>query len=92
MTLEKPGSRFLLGLDLGQARDHSAIAIAERLVELTGARDPITFIEHTRTRIIIRHLERIPLRTPYPDVVARVRAVTRLAPGGRRKKGGGEKR
>ncbi len=25
MTLEKPGSSFLLGLDLGQARDHSAI-------------------------------------------------------------------
>jgi hypothetical protein len=76
MTLEKPGSRFLLGLDLGQARDHSAIAIAERLVELNGARDPITFVQQTRTRIIIRHLERIPLRTPYLDVVARVRAVT----------------
>ena len=76
MTIEKPGSRFHLGLDLGQARDHSALAIAERLVELAGARDPITFVQHTRTRIIIRHLERIPLRTPYPDVVARVRAVT----------------
>ncbi len=36
MTLEKPGSRFLLGLDLGQARHHSAVTIAERLVELTG--------------------------------------------------------
>ena len=76
MTLEKPGSRFYLGLDLGQARDYSAIAIAERRVQLTGARDPVTYLDHTRTRIFIRHLERIPLRTPYPEVVARVRAIT----------------
>lgn len=76
MTFEQPGSRFLLGLDLGQARDHSAIAIAERRVELTGARDPVTYVDETRTRVLIRHLERIPLRTPYPQVVERVRAIT----------------
>ena len=76
MTIEKPGSRFYLGLDLGQARDYSALAIAERRVELTGARDPVTYLEHTRARILVRHLERIPLRTPYPDVVERVRVVT----------------
>ena len=60
MTIGTPGSHFYLGLDLGQARDYSAIAIAERRVELTGARDPITYLEHTRTRIFIRHVERIP--------------------------------
>ena len=75
MTVETPGSRFCLGLDLGQARDYSAVAIAERRVELTGARDPVTFLQHTRTRVLISHLERIPLRTSYPDVVARVRAI-----------------
>ena len=75
MTFEKPGSRFYLGLDLGQARDYSAIAIAERRVELTGARDPVTYVDHTRTRILVDYLERIPLRTPYPEVVDRVRAV-----------------
>ncbi len=75
MTLETPGSRSCLGLDLGQARDYSAIAIAERRVELTGTHDPVTFLQHTRTRVLISHLERIPLRTPYPDVVARVRAI-----------------
>lgn len=72
-----PGSRFYLGLDLGQARDFSAIAIAERRVELTGALDQVTFVRHTRTRIIVRHLERIPLRTPYPEVVARVRGIVK---------------
>jgi hypothetical protein len=75
MTLEKPGSRFYLGLDLSQARDYSAIAVAERRVLLTGARDPITYLDGTRTRVFIRYLERIPLRTPYPDVVERVRTV-----------------
>ncbi len=76
MTIEKPGSTFHLGLDLGQACDYSAIAIVERNVELTGTIDPVTFVRHTRTRILVRHLERIPLRTPYPDVVARVQALT----------------
>jgi hypothetical protein len=76
MTLEKLGSRFYLGLDLGQARDYSAIAVAERHVELTGAHDRITYLQATRTRFIVRHLERIPLRTPYPDVVERVRTVS----------------
>ena len=73
MTIEKLGSRYYLGLDLGQARDYSAIAIVERRVKLTGAHDPVTFLQHTRTRIVVRHLERVPLRTPYPDVVERVR-------------------
>ena len=73
MTIETLGSRFYLGLDLGQARDYSAIAIVERRVALTGAHDPVTYLQHTRTRIVVRHLERIPLRTPYPDVVERVR-------------------
>lgn len=75
MTLDKPGSRFYLGLDLGQARDYSAIAVAERRILLTGARDPVTYLDGARTRIFVRYLERIPLRTSYPDVVERVRAV-----------------
>jgi len=75
MTQQKPGSRYYLGLDLGQARDYSAIAIAERRIDLTGTRDPITYLNHTHTRIFIPYLERIPLKTAYPDVVDRVRAL-----------------
>jgi len=75
-TLEPLGSRFYLGLDLGQSRDYSAIAVAERRVELTGRRNRITYQDETETRIILSDLERIPLRTPYPDVVEIVRAVT----------------
>jgi hypothetical protein len=76
MTLERVGSRYYLGLDLGQARDYSAIAIAERRTELTGERDHVTYLDHTTTRILVTHLERIPLRTSYPEVVARVRGIT----------------
>ena len=67
MTLERVGSRYYLGLDLGQARDYSAIAIAERRTELTGERDHVTYLDHTTTRILVTHLERIPLRTSYPQ-------------------------
>jgi hypothetical protein len=57
---------FSVGLDLGQKRDHSAIAVVERLetrkvygTELSG--------------IAVRHLERVRLGTPYPLVVERVK-------------------
>src|SRR6187401_3335536 len=83
MTLEKLGSRYYLGLDLGQVRDYSAIAIAERRTELTGERDHITYLDHTTTRVLVTHLERIPLRTPYPEVVARVRGITQRYKGNR---------
>ena len=76
MTLESPGSRFYLGIDVGQARDYSALAVVERRVTLTGVRDPITFLDHTAARIIVSHLERIPLHTSYADVVECVRAHT----------------
>ena len=48
-----------LGVDLGQASDPTALAVAER----------------TPVRADIRHLERVPLGTPYPRVVERIGAV-----------------
>jgi hypothetical protein len=83
MTLERLGSRYYLGLDLGQAKDYSAIAIAERRTDLTGEVDHVTYLEQTNTRILVTHLERIPLRTSYSDVVARVRRVTQRYKGHR---------
>lgn len=55
-----------VGVDLGQRRDPSAIAVAE--LEWRGERDRI---DHWN----IRHLERIALGTPYPVVAARVAEV-----------------
>jgi hypothetical protein len=53
---------YLVGVDLGQVSDPSAIAVVERIPG--------------RGRLRLRHLERLPLGTPYPDVVERVRRIT----------------
>ena len=50
---------FYAGLDLGQKRDHAAIAVVDREPDEEGLR--------------VRHLERLPLGTSYPRVVRRVR-------------------
>lgn len=57
-------SSFCIGVDLGQARDYTAIAIVERV----GA-EPET--------LHVRHVERVPLGTAYPAVVARVSSIAR---------------
>jgi len=48
------------------------IALVEFLARQS---DPVTFARRTATRIVIAHLERIPLRTSYPDVVERIRTL-----------------
>jgi hypothetical protein len=53
---------FVVGADLGQACDFSAIAVVERLAATITA--PGVFA--------VRHLERLPLGTPYPRVAARL--------------------
>ena len=57
---------FFIGLDLGKQRDFSAVAVVER-EELRPA-----FREPTGRRLHVRHLERLPLGTPYTGVVRRV--------------------
>jgi hypothetical protein len=62
---------FYMGLDLGQRHDPTAIAVVER-IELAQAWQATEF--HS---LRVRHLERVPLGTPYPGVVARVREIVR---------------
>lgn len=57
----------IIGVDIGQKHDPTAIAVAEpqwRTVEKRA-------VDHH----VIRHLERLPLGTPYPAVVSRIQAV-----------------
>ncbi len=54
-----------IGADLGQAQDPTALAVAE---------------VHT-PEIHVRHLERIPLGTPYPKVVERIADLVNKLPG-----------
>jgi hypothetical protein len=58
---------FYLGLDLGQRHDPTAIAVVERM-ELARAYQNSKF--HS---LRLRHVERVPLGTPYPAVVERIR-------------------
>lgn len=61
--------RFIIGLDLGQMQDYTAIAVAERL---GGSRKDRAY--H------LRHLERFKLGTSYPDVVNRVKELLNTEP------------
>ena len=63
---------WVVGLDIGQRRDYSAIAILDWLDEFTGERDPATYDFIRRTAIRLRHAERVPLGTPFASVVDRI--------------------
>jgi len=70
---------YILGLDLGQSNDYTALAIAE----MTGFDPPPIAIywsdlkdrEETETIYTFGHLERFPLHTPYTTIVQRVKAL-----------------
>jgi phage FluMu gp28-like protein len=63
-----PGCRFYIGLDLGQARDFTAVAVIEYHID--------------SRQLHCRHLERYPLGTTYPQIVDRVRDLVRALPAG----------
>jgi hypothetical protein len=57
---------YILGVDLGQAQDYTALSVLERTGRVTGN-------EH---HYAARHLERLPTGTPYPAQVARVKELS----------------
>lgn len=65
--------RYVLGLDLGQAADYTALSILEWQDGLAGEL-PEAQPAGAR-RYHCRHLERLPLGTSYPDVVAHVERI-----------------
>ncbi len=58
-------ARLVVGADIGQAHDPTALAVVESVAEVRQ----------------VRHLERLPLGTPYPQVVSRIADVVRAVPG-----------
>jgi hypothetical protein len=60
---------FYVGLDLGQRRDHTAIAVLEKQ-EMARPYGPSVFYG-----LLVRYLERAPLGTPYTAVVSRMRRI-----------------
>jgi len=69
-------SVYMVGLDLGQRRDYTALAVVERIEEVTGEFDWARYETRLEKRYDVRHLERPPLGTPYTDVAQRVKEVT----------------
>jgi hypothetical protein len=70
--------RYFVGVDLGQRQDYTAIAVVEKWEAATGF-DRAKWAPTVEARNSLRHLERLPLGTPYPEVVRRVREVARSA-------------
>jgi hypothetical protein len=69
-------TNYFVGVDLGQSRDYTAIAVVER--RGVGGRMEIRQLTHAEDGVLrLRFLERVELGTPYPEVVERVVQVTR---------------
>ena len=65
---------YFLGLDLGQTRDFTALAVLER----QPPTDAGTVVEPPE--YALRHLHRFPLGTPYTEIVPAVAALVRSGP------------
>jgi hypothetical protein len=63
---------YIIGLDLGQARDYTALAVIERPPRIPDCRDKPVYS--------LRHLQRFPLNTPYTTIVPAVAALTSVPP------------
>jgi hypothetical protein len=75
-------NKYVMGLDLGQSQDYTALAVVERIPQyvfkehmrrsLHGKRfradERVELLPHLHCR----HLERFPLGTLYPDIVTKV--------------------
>ena len=60
-------SMFFISADLGQAQDYTCITIIERLTKGVGVLDEVHY--H------LRHIERPPRGTEYPNIVDRIEAI-----------------
>ena len=61
---------FYVGLDIGQSADYTALAVVQTVRERNGQGGIESFLH-------LRHLERYPLRTLYPDIAESVAALMR---------------
>ena len=58
---------YYVGLDLGAKRDHSALAVVEKVERVRPYQNP------EPGTLLVRHVERVPLGTPFGEVVEMVR-------------------
>ena len=81
---------YILGIDLAQSSDYTALCVLERTQVETGRTNvnpkypvfvPGRKLEFVKTPVYeyhyaARHLERLPIGTPYPAQVARIKALS----------------
>jgi hypothetical protein len=77
---------YIIGCDLGQANDFTALSILEKHRDTTSeirqqGFEPPTFIATTRNIFHLRHLQRLKLGTSYPDVCSIVGTMLKALPG-----------
>ena len=70
-----PTARYFLGVDIGQRRDPSALAVVCRSEATYNERDAVTYQFRREVLHSLTYLERIALGTEYHEVVERVREV-----------------
>lgn len=87
-------NKFFVGLDLGQAADYTAVSVNEVIPttypvkydvidpEFHLPRTESTTVESIPLKHHVRHLERFPIGTPYPDVVCRMKEIMQTLPPG----------
>jgi hypothetical protein len=68
---EFPRVKFFVSLDLGQSNDSAALGVLQRTVS-AGDTCPVLFARPELVHFDLRHLQRFPLGTRYPDIVAGV--------------------
>ncbi len=81
----RASSQFVLGVDLGQTKDYTALAIVQRVLpELTAPSSEEKSDEQaaleSKPTYHLRYLERTPLGTPYPAIVTQTLALLRTPP------------
>jgi hypothetical protein len=71
---------FIVGVDLGQSSDPTAVCVAEHIKGVTDAGSDLerhigmtTHLQRPAEQIDVRHLERLPLGLSYPTVVQRIK-------------------
>src|SRR5947208_3700745 len=65
-------TEYCFGLDLGQKRDYTALALVERCDVVYQERSAMTYKPFQKVEHRLRFLERLELGLPYPDVVTAV--------------------
>jgi hypothetical protein len=75
--MDKRDVEYILGLDLGQSSDPSALTVTEKITPFERATHSHENRAHDSKitgdpRYAVRHIERFDLGTSYPDVVRRV--------------------